>query len=344
VCLTVANSSGFSCTSPSSAYTTTFGYNGDGLRMSDVPAGGTTQEFTWDVSSSTPNLLEDGSDYYLYGPSDSTAPIEQISISSATPSWLVSDSTGVREQINNTGSVICSMNYDTYGNRCSTCSISTSFGFEGGYSDATGLVYLINRYYDPSTDQFLSIDPDVATTDQPYAFTNDEPLNAEDPLGEDPPLLCNPNGCPDQTLPIVTAFNAAAAGQGEAILALQNTVVHTLQTISFDAANVGVAADVANLLELASVDGIPAELVSVPVTEIANTISTDTGCLADFVNGDSPRQFLETCGVSEAINLASSSFVSSAAIRERAEFVGDAQTGITDLRKIAKEMRNFGIS
>jgi hypothetical protein len=43
----------------------------------------------------------------------------------------------------------------------------------------------INRYYDPATDQFLSIDPDVATTDQPYVFTNDDPLNAEDPLGLD---------------------------------------------------------------------------------------------------------------------------------------------------------------
>jgi hypothetical protein len=42
----------------------------------------------------------------------------------------------------------------------------------------------INRYYDPTTDQFLSVDPDVATTDQPYVFTNDDPLNGADPLGE----------------------------------------------------------------------------------------------------------------------------------------------------------------
>ena len=41
----------------------------------------------------------------------------------------------------------------------------------------------INRYYDPTTDEFLSIDPDVTQTDQPYVFTNDDPLNAEDPLG-----------------------------------------------------------------------------------------------------------------------------------------------------------------
>ena len=44
----------------------------------------------------------------------------------------------------------------------------------------------INRYYDPTTDEFLSVDADVAQTDQPYVFTNDDPLNAEDPLG----LLC----------------------------------------------------------------------------------------------------------------------------------------------------------
>lgn len=43
---------------------------------------------------------------------------------------------------------------------------------------------VINRYYDPTTDQFLSIDPDVTTTYQPYVFTNDDPLNAEDPLGQ----------------------------------------------------------------------------------------------------------------------------------------------------------------
>jgi RHS repeat-associated protein len=65
----------------------------------------------------------------------------------------------------------------------------TPFGFQGSYTDSTGYIYLINRYYDPATDQFLSIDPDVAATDQPYVFTNDDPLNAEDPLGDLSPLV-----------------------------------------------------------------------------------------------------------------------------------------------------------
>ncbi len=42
---------------------------------------------------------------------------------------------------------------------------------------------VLNRYYDPSTDSFISVDPDVQETDQPYVFVNDNPLNATDPLG-----------------------------------------------------------------------------------------------------------------------------------------------------------------
>jgi hypothetical protein len=45
------------------------------------------------------------------------------------------------------------------------------------------VVSVVHRYYDPSTDQFLEVDPELAETNQPYVFTNDDPLNATDPLG-----------------------------------------------------------------------------------------------------------------------------------------------------------------
>jgi len=61
------------------------------------------------------------------------------------------------------------------------CSWSTSSNGIGSTTFAPACS--INRYYDPSTDQFLSVDPDVQETDQPYAFVNDDPLNVEDPLG-----------------------------------------------------------------------------------------------------------------------------------------------------------------
>jgi hypothetical protein len=59
----------------------------------------------------------------------------------------------------------------------------------------------IDRYYDPGTDQFLSVDPAVATTGQPYAFTGDDPLNATDPLGLGPGL--NPQTWTRKHLPNV---------------------------------------------------------------------------------------------------------------------------------------------
>jgi YD repeat-containing protein len=61
ICETAPNSSGYSCTSPNSSVTSTYAYNGDGLRMSDTPAGGSAQQFTWDTIGSVPALLEDGS-------------------------------------------------------------------------------------------------------------------------------------------------------------------------------------------------------------------------------------------------------------------------------------------
>jgi hypothetical protein len=52
-----------------------------------------------------------------------------------------------------------------------------------GSSKSRAVASVFNRYYDPTTDQFLSVDPAVAQTNQPYVFTNDNPLNATDPLG-----------------------------------------------------------------------------------------------------------------------------------------------------------------
>jgi hypothetical protein len=65
---------------------------------------------------------------------------------------------------------------------------------------------VVNRYYDPSTDQFVSIDPDVAGTDQPYVFSNDNPLNSVDPLGMMPSFGLNETDA--QTSKAFKAFSA----------------------------------------------------------------------------------------------------------------------------------------
>ena len=46
----------------------------------------------------------------------------------------------------------------------------------------SGLV-AVNRYYDPITGQFMSVDPLVTKTHQAYVYTSDNPVNISDPTG-----------------------------------------------------------------------------------------------------------------------------------------------------------------
>jgi RHS repeat-associated protein len=181
--------------SNSAADMTAATYDGDGVRASatSTPSGGSssTQHFVWDENGSVPELLMDSTNTYVYGPG--STPIEQVSLSSGTVKYLVSDSLGsVRGVVSSSGSLTASTSYDAWGNPETSGGLMsyTPIGFTGGYTDPSGLVYLINRYYDPTTDQFISVDPDVSQTGQPYAFTGDDPLNATDPLG----LCAGPDG------------------------------------------------------------------------------------------------------------------------------------------------------
>jgi RHS repeat-associated protein len=103
--------------------------------------------------------------------------------------YLVADALGsVRGVVSSAGSLTASTSYDAWGNLQTTGGLSsyTPIGFAGGYTDPTGLLYLINRYYDPSTGQFVSVDPMVNETNQPYAYAGDDPVNGVDPSGLDP--------------------------------------------------------------------------------------------------------------------------------------------------------------
>jgi RHS repeat-associated protein len=61
---------------------------------------------------------------------------------------------------------------------------TTPLLYAGSYFDAaSNFYYLVHRYYDPQTGQFLNVDPLVHETGQPYAYTGDDPVNAIDPLG-----------------------------------------------------------------------------------------------------------------------------------------------------------------
>jgi RHS repeat-associated protein len=53
----------------------------------------------------------------------------------------------------------------------------------------------VARYYDPSTGQFLSVDPAVSQTQAPFNYAGDDPVNAIDPSGQSGQLPFAPNAC-----------------------------------------------------------------------------------------------------------------------------------------------------
>jgi RHS repeat-associated protein len=166
-------------------------YDGTGLRATATTTAG-TQNYTWDTAG---NLLMDSANAYIY--TGTGAPAEQVSLAAGTISYLGTDSLGsVRAIISPAGALTASTSYDAWGNPQTTGGLtaSTPFGYAGAYTDPTGLLYLINRYYNPATGQFLSVDPALSATQEPYSYADGNPVSNTDPTG-----LCAQSWCPPPT-------------------------------------------------------------------------------------------------------------------------------------------------
>jgi YD repeat-containing protein len=98
----------------SAANMTAASYDGNGLRASDA-ASSVSQSFTWNSTTSVPQLLMDSSNAYIYA--DSGTPIEQVSLATGTVTYLMTDSLGsVRGIVNTAGSAVSTAAYDAWGN------------------------------------------------------------------------------------------------------------------------------------------------------------------------------------------------------------------------------------
>jgi RHS repeat-associated protein len=150
--------------------TTTYSYNGDGLRVARTSAGVTTY-YTWDVAGGLPMLLQDGTNTFVYGDrllytatGTGTGPGNE-----GTPTWLFGDKLGSTATLMNAaGAITGSYQYDVFGAVRSQTGATTEFTFTGEQNDPNGLEYLRARYYDNSTGRFLSVDP--AQAPFPYAL------------------------------------------------------------------------------------------------------------------------------------------------------------------------------
>ncbi|MCW3003554.1 MAG: Rhs family protein, partial [Conexibacter sp.] len=165
----------------------TYTYDADGLRASQTKSA-TTTHFTWDRSTTTPNLLANGSDRYVYD--NEGLPLEQIN-DTGDVTYLHHDRLGsTRLTTTDDGTLGATYDYDATGQRTTTSGTTdTPFGYTGQYTDPdTGLIYLRARYYDPTTGQFLTRDPLEDLTRQPYGYAGGDPANNVDPNG-----LCSIN-------------------------------------------------------------------------------------------------------------------------------------------------------
>ena len=160
----------------------TYAYDGNGLRASQTISS-TTSYLTWNMTEGLPLILNDGTNSYIDGPGGLA--VEQVS-SAGTVTYLHHDQQGsTRLLTGSTGTVTGSTTFDAYGNKTgSTGTSTTPLGYDGQYTSSdTGLIYLRARVYDPATAQFITRDPWVALTGEPYTYTGDDPTTLADPSG-----------------------------------------------------------------------------------------------------------------------------------------------------------------
>ncbi len=168
-------------TATSGAVTTNNTYSGDGLRTATTNDSG-TNTFTWAHADPLPVALDDGTNAYVYGPDG--LPLEHVNKNTGAATYHHHDQLGsTRLLTDNDGTVIGTATYDPYGNATDATGAATPLGYAGQYTDSTGLQYLRARHYDPATGQFLTRDPIVSFTREPYSYGHNNPTNYVDPTG-----------------------------------------------------------------------------------------------------------------------------------------------------------------
>ncbi len=181
--------------------------------MAQLKGKTTTNRLTWDVRGGQPLILTDEQNTYIYGPTD--LPIEAVQSKSAVLYYHHDQQGSTRMLTSASGAIESTSTYDAYGNLTgATGTVTTPLGYDGQYTNTdTGLIYLRTRAYDPTTAQFLSVDPISSITQTPYTYSLDNPLNFYDPSG----LIFGIPGTPS-TSEVVSTVTGAIGSHAAAII------------------------------------------------------------------------------------------------------------------------------
>jgi RHS repeat-associated protein len=164
--------------------TTVYGYDEAGRRVKRTTA---TKVGASNVTTTTYYIgagqeVQNGVPVRYYTLGGNTLGVRQ----GANVSWLYGDHLGSTSA--SSGAAATSERYYAYGKDRGTGNLPTDHRFTGQISDASGLIFMNARYYDPVLGSFLSPDTVVPEPGQPegynrYAYANGNPLRFIDPSG-----------------------------------------------------------------------------------------------------------------------------------------------------------------
>jgi RHS repeat-associated protein len=170
------------------ASSTSFTYDGNGDRVLQTK-GVVDTAYVVDSGPANERVLMEttasATTYYIYGHD------MLYSIDTAGPHYQHTDALGSVVAItDSSGAVEQTYDYDVFGvMRSATGTSGNRYTFTGEQNDASGLVYLRARFYDPSIGRFLSRDPfpakaaDTQTLNR-YVYVKNNPTNYVDPSGQ----------------------------------------------------------------------------------------------------------------------------------------------------------------
>jgi RHS repeat-associated protein len=183
-------------------------FDANGLAQEETVSG-TKRKAVWDTAEPLPILLEgetsggEEEEAFIYGPEN--LPIEETF--GANSIYFHHDQQGSTRLVTywEEGAIVGWKTYGPFGNTTETAGDATALGYDGQLVDEeTGLGLFGARSYDTSTGQFMSADPVLGFTNEPYTYAGDDPENEADPTGF----------CDTQSLDTPTSDTQAAATAG----------------------------------------------------------------------------------------------------------------------------------
>jgi RHS repeat-associated protein len=173
------------------ATTTTYSYDGDGIRLLASTGSGASDKtkFLWDVNYGLAQLAleRDGNDSLLRRFAHGLRPLT-FATGSGTSYYHYDPLGSVRDITSSTGIIGTTYDYEPYGTiRTQSGTSPNPLRFAGEYHDPTGFIHLRARQYDAELGRFLNRDPASTRAgiiaSATYVYANDRPTAIIDPSG-----------------------------------------------------------------------------------------------------------------------------------------------------------------